>query len=42
LMVKIGQGLAEPGAVDQALREGSFKVNELAPPQGLCLVAVEY
>lgn len=42
LLVKIGQGFAEPNAVDHALRDQSNKVTELAPPHGLCLVAVEY
>src|SRR3972149_2148093 len=42
LQVKIGQGLAEPSTIKQALRDEIGKVRELAPPQGLCLVAVEY
>jgi tRNA pseudouridine38-40 synthase len=41
LIVKIGQGFTEPSAVDQALR-GKNKIIEIAPPQGLSLVAVEY
>ena len=41
LQVKIGQGLATPIAVEEALKSKN-KVRELAPPQGLCLVAVEY
>ncbi len=39
--VRIGQGLAEPNEAERALK-GKSKVRELAPPQGLCLVAVEY
>jgi len=42
LQVKIGQGLAEPSAINRALRGEIGKLRELAPPQGLCLVAVEY
>jgi tRNA pseudouridine38-40 synthase len=41
LQVKIGQGLAAPNAMAEALKNKN-KVRELAPPQGLCLVAVEY
>jgi tRNA pseudouridine38-40 synthase len=41
LQVKVGQGLAEPDIV-QSVLDGRSKVKELAPPQGLCLVAVEY
>ena len=41
LQVKIGQGREDIGAVGEALRNRS-KVRELAPPQGLTLVAVEY
>jgi tRNA pseudouridine38-40 synthase len=41
LQVKIGQGLAAPNAVEAALISKN-KVRELAPPQGLCLVTVEY
>lgn len=41
LQVKIGHGLAESNAVVEALKSGN-QVRELAPPQGLCLVAVEY
>jgi len=39
--VKIGQGRKDVGAVAEALRNQN-KVRELAPPQGLYLVAVEY
>lgn len=42
LQVKIGQGLVEPDAMLRALAGKTGKVRELAPPQGLCLVAVEY
>lgn len=41
LQVKVGQGELGVGSVEQALRTGN-KVRQLAPPQGLCLVAVEY
>jgi len=41
LQVKVGQGALEPESVGQALGGGN-KVRQLAPPQGLCLVAVEY
>ncbi len=41
LQVKIGEGLVDPSAVESAL-ENRNKVRELAPPQGLTLVAVEY
>jgi tRNA pseudouridine38-40 synthase len=41
-LVKIGQGFAEVNIVEKALREHSAKVHELAPAQGLTLVAVEY
>ena len=41
LQVKVGQGALEPASVEQALGSGD-KVRQLAPPQGLCLVAVEY
>lgn len=41
LQVKAGQGLLDVESVQQALRSKK-KVRELAPPQGLCLVAVEY
>jgi tRNA pseudouridine38-40 synthase len=42
LQVKVGQGLAKPEALQRAVAGRSGKVRELAPPQGLCLVAVEY
>ena len=41
LQVKVGQGTLDLGSVEQALRVRN-KVRQLAPPQGLCLVAVEY
>ncbi len=41
LQVKVGQGLAEPDAVRTALGS-TQRVRELAPPQGLVLVSVEY
>jgi tRNA pseudouridine38-40 synthase len=41
LQVKVGQGALGPANVEQALGSGD-KVRHLAPPQGLCLVAVEY
>jgi tRNA pseudouridine38-40 synthase len=42
LQVKIGQGLAKPDAIQRALDGKAGRVRELAPAQGLCLVAVEY
>lgn len=42
LQVKIGQGDADASKIEQALTGPLDKVRELAPPQGLCLVAVEY
>ncbi len=42
LQVKIGQRLAEPEAIQRSLDGKIGKVRELAPAQGLCLVAVEY
>lgn len=42
LQVKIGQGQAEAKTIRQALDGKAGKVRELAPPHGLCLVAVEY
>lgn len=41
LQVKAGQGALEVESVKQALHTGN-KVRQLAPPQGLCLMAVEY
>ena len=41
LQVKVGQGALEPESVQQALSSKN-KVRELAPPQGLCLLAVKY
>ena len=41
IQVKIGQGLKEVSAVEETLSNQN-KVRELAPPQGLTLVAVEY
>jgi tRNA pseudouridine38-40 synthase len=41
LQVKVGQGELDAASVQQALKSVS-KVRQLAPPQGLCLVAVEY
>lgn len=41
LQVKVGQGALDPASVGQALSSRD-KVRQLAPPQGLCLVAVEY
>jgi hypothetical protein len=40
LMVRIGQGLMDLSAMQSAL-EGEL-VQELAPPQGLCLTEVLY
>lgn len=42
LQVKVGQGAEELRTVRAALAGRVEKVRELAPPQGLCLVAVEY
>lgn len=42
LQVKIGQGLAGPEMVKNMLDDPGSVVKELAPPQGLCLVAVDY
>lgn len=42
LQVKIGQGLVGPEVIERMLSGKTGKVRELAPAQGLCLVAVEY
>ncbi|MEX2161511.1 MAG: tRNA pseudouridine(38-40) synthase TruA [Anaerolineales bacterium] len=42
LQVKVGQGAAEVADVGRAVSTPAGKVRELAPPQGLYLVAVEY
>jgi tRNA pseudouridine38-40 synthase len=42
LQVKIGQGALDASTIEQTLAGKLGKVRELAPPQGLCLVAVEY
>ncbi|MEX1247938.1 MAG: tRNA pseudouridine(38-40) synthase TruA [Anaerolineales bacterium] len=42
LQVKVGQGAENEQAVRDALSVRMGMVRELAPPQGLCLVAVEY
>ena len=42
LQVKVGQGFAEPEIVQSLLNDKGAEVKELAPPQGLTLVAVEY
>lgn len=42
LQVKVGQGLADAEIVGRMLNMKSAEVKELAPPQGLTLVAVEY
>lgn len=42
LQVKVGQGATDVSTIEQALAGRLSKVRELAPPQGLCLVAVEY